>query len=406
MLLLVTGLLIWFAVAGLQSAFENPSSPTSTSSLYGNAYDAILDNNRASDQMMAVWLSLGVIDRAANYGATSADTGSKPELSLALAEQHLWAGRYSDVVDTLRPLLSTDPYNTEMHRILGLVLLPGNPSEAVQHLEQAAGTETERALHRQLTATIVSDGFEAAQAMEIGRILASYNLWPFAENAFRHATAIGARTEAMAFTDLMRALQDKSSGELIATALAEDGDDIPIRLIEGIILRLKGDYQGSIQSLLAVLVDDPGNVAIHTELATTYQANGEEAEAIYWLLSAAGLTGEELTINEARVRLDRPEVQNWLAGLEYETISRNIPHIVGASSWAKHLLGMNNIPDELQTAINDSPQDPRLLLDRARIRMANGQLLEAEHDLKMALLTSNGWGELAAQLLATLAVSQ
>jgi tetratricopeptide (TPR) repeat protein len=131
-------------------------------------------------------------------------------------------------------------------------------------------------------------------AMPVGFALAQAELWPYAELAFQHATNVNPDyAEAQAYVGLARDRQGKDGDAWVARALTLDQQSDTVRFIQGLHLRQKQDFAGSLEAFVLAVALNPQNPAYYAELGTAYRLADDMDNAERWLQVAVDVSNRD-----------------------------------------------------------------------------------------------------------------
>lgn len=250
-----------------------------------------------------LWQSVGDLPRAAACWEIAASlTEADYALRRRLAEAYLELQRWPQAVIALDQLVSLVPGDAWVQFSLGLVQLAFSPSEALQHLEVAGQSPEYQPVVADLLAALASSPDDPATLVNVAVVLGQHGLWPFAETVSLAASDATRAPEALAYAGLARDQQGKNGAAEIDAAIAAAPDSPPVRFLQGIHLRLRGDVFGGLEALLRAAALDPLNPAYAAEVSATYQMLGNWTEAERWLLLAVRLAGDDPRFQELLTR--------------------------------------------------------------------------------------------------------
>ena len=342
------------------------------------------------------WSAQGDLTRALPYWQAAVDAGgADSRLLYGLVEGYAHIGAWGRAAGALDALLTQQPDDPWAHYQAGLLRAATNPAAAADHLSRAATVESYRPLALELRAVIGGQVADSALAVAVGAALARVDLWPYAELAFQHAVDLsGFYPEALAYVALARAQQGKDGSAQMEVALAQAADEARVQYLHGVYLRALDDRAGSRDAFASAARLDPLNPAYYAELGTAYRLLNEMAEAERWLQTA-------VLISE-----DDPRFAQLLS-LFYAETAYNTEAIIEAAlaaaegevEWAQPAA---DAVDLLNTALALAPENPGLLMYKARLWLQSGNRDGARALLEQVAAAESPWQAEAQALLAEL----
>ena len=245
-----------------------------------------------------LWLSLGDLRRARPH-LESAAAYDSPDALRDLIDLSIQFNRPEEALAQLERLLAAVPGDRRALYQSALLLLPFDPLRAQQRLQQITLDMQYGDSARTLLQTMRQTPPGEMWSVRVGALLATEELWPYAEWAFVYAAQTRSSAEAWAYAGLMRDAQGGDGSAYLSQALAQQATIPQVQMALGIHRRQHGDDEGALLALQFALTLDPLNPAIHAELGTTYQYLGDVAQAEKWLQSAYTLSGGSTTYNQA-----------------------------------------------------------------------------------------------------------
>lgn len=288
-----------------------------------------------------------------------------------IVEIYLTLEAWDDAFELLENLLLESPNSPWLNYQLGMLLLPVNPSQALDHLLLASTTNI-RATNA-VVPLLVESLDDTLITMRIGLALASVGEWVHAERAFQQASQIAyPYPEALAYTAIAREQQRKDGSLWITEALTFGEAVAQVQYLYGIYLGGRQQNQASVDALTRAIVLEPNNPAYAAELGVAYQRNFQLSQAEYWLRAS-------LTLSD-----NAPQYQNMLSAFYIETgflpedglnVLRsavendpNDPDMRANYGWALYLSGnLDEAIQQLDTAISLEAQNVRALYFRGRV---------------------------------------
>ncbi len=247
-----------------------------------------------------LWLSLGDL-RQARPHLEAAAAFDAPDALRDLIDISIQFNRPEEALAQLERLLIVAPTDRRALYQSALLLLPFDPLRAQQRLQQvtldAQYGDSARTILSMMRQTPPDDLW----SVRVGALLATEELWPYAEWAFVYAAQTRSSAESWAYAGLMRDAQGGHGSAYLDEALALRAGSPQVQMALGIHRRQHGDDEGALLALQFALTLDPLNPAIHAELGTTYQTLGDVVQAEKWLQSAYTLSGGSTTYNQALI---------------------------------------------------------------------------------------------------------
>lgn len=226
------------------------------------------------------WYSLGDLSRAvANWESATPDARVLRDLSQAYIDLQRWADADASLERMLPLLPPGAPDRAWAHFQLGMIRAAYDPQGAAQLLRIAEPTYGASVMT--LIPILESD----PDSLRVGLALADSELWAYAELAFSSS----ADPLANAYAGLVRDMQGKDGSAQIQTALALLPQSAQAHFIHGLHLRLKFDFDASLEAITQAVALDPENPALYAELGRAYQLLGDFASAERWLKFAVSL---------------------------------------------------------------------------------------------------------------------
>lgn len=227
-----------------------------------------------------LWREAGDLRRAVAYWEAA---DPEPAVLRDRAQAYAQLERWSDAADALAKLLALLPENSPdrpwAQFQLGLIRAAYDPAGAVALLRAAEPAYG-------LTAATLAGVLEGTDdPIYIGIALARADLWAYAEVAFsQSADPLG-----MAYSGLARDMQGKDGAVQIDEAVLLAPDNPQVRFLQGLHLRQRYDYVGSLEAMIQAVALDPENPALYAELGRAYQLTGDLVTAERWLRFAVSL---------------------------------------------------------------------------------------------------------------------
>jgi tetratricopeptide (TPR) repeat protein len=223
--------------------------------------------------------------------------------SLAVAFRDL--SDFPAMLSNLKESLVLQPSQAEVNYQIGLLYAATEPDAALAYLEQAAQLDPTIAdRSRRLQSTITSARLRDEPAftfMETGRILASFEAWDLAAEAFRQATLLRPDyAEAWAFFGEALQQQPQNHGRetdrplaALKRALVLDPQSISANIFTGMYWRRQGRLETATVYLLTAARSDPANPALQVELGHIEVEKGNMPEAQKYYEEAIGMSPDD-----------------------------------------------------------------------------------------------------------------
>jgi tetratricopeptide (TPR) repeat protein len=245
-----------------------------------------------------LWLSLGDSRRAFPH-LEAAAANDAPDALRDLIDLSIEFNQPQEAFAQLERLLAVVPTDRRALYQSALLLLPFDPTRAQQRLQQVTLDLQYGDSARTILGSMRETPPDALWSARAGALLATEELWPYAEWAFVYAAQTLSSAAAWAYAGLMRDAQGGDGQAYLDKALAQHAGNPQVQTALGIHRRQHGDDMGSLLALQFALTLDPLNPAIHAELGTTYQQMGDVAQAEKWLQSAYTLSGGSAEYDQA-----------------------------------------------------------------------------------------------------------
>lgn len=365
--------LLFLILLGLQLRPETP-----TAQLVPNLYrleSIALHQGWTPERLLQTgdrWAQRGDLSRALPYWEAAS---SEMQAGWRLAEAYIDLQRWPDAATALETLLLDSPDDPWLNYQLGLIRIAFDPRAAETYLRVAAqDVEYQRVANSLLR---ISTGPEDTAAMRAGLSLASAELWPYAELAFRHAADMGqAYAAALAYVGLARDRQGKHGGEWIERALLVDSQDATVRYLQGLHLRQYGDLEGSREAFALATALDPRNPAYYAELGSAYRLLGDMDSAERWLRVAVDNAADDPRFSEMLALFYAEEItQLDDESLEMlENLADNAD-LQAVYAWTIYRLGdVEGGEERLDALLENRPDLARALFYKAQILLDAGDV--------------------------------
>lgn len=227
-----------------------------------------------------LWREAGDQRRAVAYWEAA---DSVPAVLRDRAQAYVELERWADAADALAALLDQLPADSPdlawAQFQLGLIRAAYDPQSALDLLRAAEPTYGASA------ATLIGVLEGSSDPIQIGIALARAELWSHAELTFSQS----GDPLAVAYTGLARDIQGKDGSPQIDAAVAFAPDNPQVRYLQGLHLRQRYDYVGSLDAMVQAVALDPENPALYAELGRAYQLTGDMTAAERWLRFAVSL---------------------------------------------------------------------------------------------------------------------
>jgi len=241
-------------------------------------------------------LQMNDLSGAAIQWEAARRSGNEDDLALVrqLGQTYLELGRWTETVDTFEALIELSSEDVEANYQLGLLLAASDPISAEAHLRVVVDNDDYGQVARALVRLFVTNPAEPLISMQVGRLLADYELWLYAEQAFNYAAVVTApNPEALAYLGLSRERQGKDGAVWIEQALTLAPDSPQVLYVWGLHLRTLNDTIGSLNALIEATSLDPNNPAFYAELGSAYRLVGDLNSAEYWLKIAVEISQQD-----------------------------------------------------------------------------------------------------------------
>jgi tetratricopeptide (TPR) repeat protein len=241
-------------------------------------------------------LQMNDLAGAASHWEAARRFGNDDDVALArqLAETYLVLGRWTETIDTFEAVLQISPEDAEAHYQLGLLLAASDPISSETHLRVAVDNADYGQVARALVRLFVTNPADPLISMRVGRLLADYELWLYAEQAFNYAAVVMTpNAEALAYIGLSRERQGKDGAVWIEQAITLAPDNPQIWYVWALHLRALNDTMGSLNALIEATSLDPNNPAFYAELGSAYRLVGDLNSAEYWLKIAVEISQQD-----------------------------------------------------------------------------------------------------------------
>lgn len=242
------------------------------------------------------WLELGeAYLRAGDYGAAQKawkEASAFPEVAahalLRRAQLSLALGDFLSAKADAQAALQLQPKEAQVHYLLGLLLAPEDPEAALYHLDQAAIldvalAEQARAMSSKIFASrsIEAPGYIL---VEVGRVLASFEEWELAMQAFYRGTQMQPDyAEAWAFLgEAMQHIQPPEGAaelptayEALQTALQLNPKSVSAWTFLSLYWSRHNAYSKAVEALQSAIGLEENNPWLYVELGNLRAAYGE-----------------------------------------------------------------------------------------------------------------------------------
>ncbi|MBC7870449.1 MAG: tetratricopeptide repeat protein [Chitinophagaceae bacterium] len=215
-------------------------------------------------------------------------------LTRQIAETYLELGRWTEAIDTFEAMLELSPEDAKANYELGLLLAASDPISAEAYLRVVVGNADYGQVARALVRLFVTNPADPLISMRVGRLLADYELWLYAEQAFNYAAVVtNPNPEALAYIGLSRERQGKDGAAWISQAVTLAPDSPQVLYVWALHLRALNDTAGSLNALIEATSLDPNNPAFYAELGSAYRLVGDLNSAEYWLKIAVEISQQD-----------------------------------------------------------------------------------------------------------------
>lgn len=356
-----------------------------------------------------LWRSMGDPVRALSHWEAAAQQTPTAELLRQLAQFHIAANQWDLAWQRLQQLLAIAPNDAWGLHQAAMLIAPHDLQLARDYLLRTSTARNQYSdTANRLLLALGEQPQDPAISSRVGAVLISEQQWALAGNAFRQAALRNyPDAEAMAWVAYIEVQQGRDAEDWMTAALVLAPNDANVRYVQGLYARLLNDLETSEGALLLAIALEPQNAVFHAELGNTYRTMSNLAEAEYWLQTGLQLSGNDPLVQDA---LDRfyaneayllPEVVLALRNSP-QPLEDDTPLARSAEGWALHLIGRSAEGLALvEAALGESPDEPRIRYDYARILVEVGRLDEAVTILN-ALATGNSAYAVAAQRLLSI----
>lgn len=351
---------------------------------------------QAQDHALAgnLWRTMGDAARALPHWEAAAQQDPTIDLLRQLAQVHLDDGAWDLAWERLQQILASNPNDAWSLHQASMLIAPHDPALARTYLLRTTTARNRYSDTANRLLVAIGDQLQdPAITLRVGAVLLSLQEWSLAENAFRQVAIVSyPQAEPLAWLAYIRAQRGLDGSAWMMAALTLAPDDANVRYVEGLYTRLLGDLDSSEGALLLALALAPDIPVFYAELGNTYREMGNLTEAEYWLCTAVQISENDVLMQDALDRFYASEA--FLLPSEVLAL-RNVPLapaqdnpvMQSAEGWALHLIGRSAEGlAQIERALEQSPDNPRIRYDYARILLEIGRVDEA-------LLTL---GELAA----------
>lgn len=351
---------------------------------------------------------IGDLAAAAGYweAARQLDPAVNPVRLERLARAYVDLGWWPQAGDALTALVEAQPQAAWAQYQLGLMTAPRDPVAAARYLALPARTPQYTGIATELLRLVTDYRSDPGLSLRVGGFLADRGLWPYAEQAYRHAALVNSPSpEALAYVGLSRLRQGMDGAPWIQEAVRLDGENAVVRYVLALQLRAENDLVGSLNALIQAVMLEPDNPALYAELAGAYRLVGDLDGAEYWFRVAV------------EVSQDAPQFQELLALFYAETgfnlSEGGLPMLElaaaalpdSADARAAYGWGLYQTGDrvrglaELDAALALDPRSPRALFFRALVALEEGDDATATGLLEGVASGRSGFAGDAARVL-------
>ncbi|MEL6150357.1 MAG: tetratricopeptide repeat protein [Chloroflexota bacterium] len=337
-----------------------------------------------------------------------------------LAEAYLASRDRGAAADSLEHIIEVEPQNAWANYHLGMLRAPFRPAEAEELLRQAALDPAYNQAARAVRVTLIearADATidEARLPMLVGLTMSEYELWPYAELAFDHASTLAEAisgepyAEALAYRGLAQDRQGIDGSDSLIAAIQADPNNAQIRYLLALHFRYTENHDASVNAMVQAVQLEPENPALYAELGTAYRLSGDLEQAEEWLQAAVSFSNSDPEYLRLLALFYADEAINMgpdgVTALDDTlTLLPNDPDVLAGMGWAQFSMGNRQVGRaQVDQALEIDPNNPRALYYKARITLFDG----VDPDLAVRLLeevaaTENDFTTEAQRLLATL----
>lgn len=179
--------------------------------------------------------------------------------------------RADDEFSLLEARLTLDPADAASHYRMGLLLAASEPDEALDHLDFAAASDDENAVHAHELARVIRaarlEGSPSYSLASVGQELATLGEWQLAANALERALHFAPKyAEAWAYLGEARQQLGGDGYEELQEALEASPSSLAANLFMGLYWQRQGDFEQAESYFQHSLELEPGNPAVYIQL--------------------------------------------------------------------------------------------------------------------------------------------
>lgn len=359
------------------------------------------------DKAGRLYRSLGDLPSVTAHweAAQSTDKSSLERLAQTYIELQWW----SEAIDTLNRLLTVDPHSDWAHYQLALAQTALDPIAADKHIRAVIENPDFAPIANDLYNIVIDDPTYPLISMRVGLVLATHEVWPQAELAFRQAAMIGhPYPEALAYSGLARTNQGKDGSAWMDLAFVLGGEVAQVYYLYGLNLRHLNEYEQSRDAFIQAAALDPNNPAYYAELGIANSLLFDFEHAERWLNMAVSISN------------NAPGFLEMLAGFYAETgytssitsqdlVQQLAPYIPddpdGLAGYGWTLYGAGDTAGALtriDAALDLMPDNPDALYYKASILLDVGLAEQALPILEQLLILDSLYIDWAGDMLSTL----
>ncbi len=301
--------------------------------------------------------------------------------SRELAQGYITLERWPEAINALQQIVAADSDDNWARDHLTRLLMVADLTYAEEHLRVLARIPEYGEMSADLLVILRDETDPSRIAMRSGLLYMNKGMWPQAEYAFRGAQVD--HPEAQALLALVCSKQGKQAERDMQEAIDRAGNQHAIRYVQGLYLRERLDYTGSLVALTQAVSLNPLNPAYYAELSNTNRLlfNYENAER--WLQMAVAVSDNALPFQqrlaqfyaEEGYRLSPDRLGALQGSQDFLPLD---PEIMAQFGWALQTMGdSDGAAAQIEAALALAPDDPSALYYKARLLAATGDLQQA-----------------------------
>lgn len=356
-----------------------------------------------------VWWEMGDISRAIPYWSGALESINDVDLLRTVANSYINLGEWTLARQTLEKLLKLKPDDEWSNYQMGMILAAFNPIKSKLFFDavplESPFSQTVVAVRNELS----TDPSDPLISFRVGLTLVNLKQWDYAELAFEHASDISyPNPQALAYLGWVKSRQGKDGSPWVDLATSLAPEDPEVWYLRGLHFRAIADYVESLDAISQSVLLAPNNAGLYAELGTAFGLVGNVEQAEYWLdyaVDASANTPEYQQILENfYIETAYVSPAKIIDSLATSALDSNNPDLLAAYGWALHSSGNSDDGlEQIDRALELDPNNPRALLDKARILLETERQAEAVPILEHVAQTYTPFGQEAQALLAQLA---